>query len=474
VDFAKVRHDFTVYVVDSETTYCDLIADCLKTSGYHVETFMKGEDVIEQSKSHPPHIVIYGTYLLGMTGIQLTKCVRELSPDIQLIITANYAESELASEAISLGACDRIYKPVQNVADVISVVDRVAERRFLEFSNEALYGKLVAARSAQRNLRRRFIQERTVLDLSNKLQERLKTVSDAASAITTLAACFERELSADISFFRYLPLQGHFICTHTQEESLRGLQLNLTAEGLDSEEEGARDVLTVLLGKSHFDFRKISNGSEILGLLVIGKSLSDPVLRRAVDHALQMFQIKYELYEAKKQLFQNLIRDEVSGVWNKSELQRRTVEEISRSRRLKMPVSTLLIGIDRGEEIKKSLGQIKFNTMIEKFVGFLQRTSRATDIIGRCSEFEFGVLLPHTPKLGAAIKAEKFRRLIERSELEIRVSIGVSEYPSICMDADTLWNAADSAYFQVKRIGNKVCLAAAPKSFEPDFLYDTL
>ncbi len=93
------------------------------------------------------------------------------------------------------------------------------------------------------------------------------------------------------------------------------------------------------------------------------------------------------------------------------------------------------------------------------------------------------MLLPHTDKYGAAIKAEKFRRLVEKteflpehleqSELSVRVSIGVSEYPSICMDAETLWNAADSAYFQVKRVGNKVCLSAAPKNLEPDFVTET-
>jgi diguanylate cyclase (GGDEF)-like protein len=112
--------------------------------------------------------------------------------------------------------------------------------------------------------------------------------------------------------------------------------------------------------------------------------------------------------------------------------------------------------------------------LVKNLFGLLSKTSRMTDVIGRQGDAEAGVLLPHTGKLGAAIKAEKFRRLVERSELipgvAARVSVGVSEYPSLCMDAETLWSTADSAHFQVKRVGNKVCLAATPKGLEPDFV----
>ncbi len=470
MDFVKVRHDFTVYVVDSETSYCDLVSECLKGAGYHVETFMKGEDVVEQIKAHPPHIIILGTYLMGMTGLQLVRQVREMSADIQLVFMANYAEGEIASEALALGAVDRVFKPIQNVADVVSAVDRVAERKFLEFSNEALYNKLVSSKTAQRQLRRRFISERTILDLAQRLGSSLKNAQDGSHAIDTFVEIFEKALSTSILFFRHLPIQNNFICTHSSHENLKGVQLNLSLEALEAEGEGARDVLTVLLNQNQFDYRRITVATDVIGLLVIGKSLADPVQRRSVDHAIQVFEARYELLETKKILYENLIRDTATGAWTKSEFQRRAIEEISRSRRIKMPVSMLYIGIDGAPDLKTALGTHEFDNLMKAFAGLLIKTSRATDIVGRYNEAELGVLLPHTDKLGAAIKAEKFRRLVERSDLNIRVSIGVSEYPSICMDAETLWNAADSAYFQVKRLGNKVCLAAAPKGFEPDYI----
>jgi diguanylate cyclase (GGDEF)-like protein len=482
MDFGKVRKDFTIYVVDSETSYCDLVSESLRGAGYHVESFMKGEDVIAQVKTHPPHIIVFGTYLMGMTGIQLIKQVRELSPDIQMVITANYAEGEIASEALTLGASDRIFKPIQNINDIVFSIDRVAERKFLEFSNEALYTKLISSKAAQRRLRRRFLAERTLHDFPKKFSQQLKSCIDGSQGLTALVESLSRELTTDVLFFRYIPVQNHFVCTHVTsnlEEKLKGIQLNLSFESLENDYEGARDILTVLLSTNHFDYRIVSASGKALGLLVIAKSLVDPTVRASLEHSLQVFEIFYELYETRKILYENLIRDELTGAWTRSEFERRSVDEISRARRLKMAVSMLYIGIDKAETIKSTIKQEAFELLIKKLASLLQRTSRVTDIIGRYGESELAVLLPHTDKLGAAIKAEKFRRLVERSDLAvnsdiaIRVSIGVSEYPSLCMDAETLWNAADSAYFQIKRVGNKVCLAAAPKGLEPDFVVKT-
>ncbi len=475
MDFTRVRQDFTVYVVDSETSYCDLVSECLKGAGYHVETFMKGEDIIEQIKAHPPHIIILGTYLLGMTGLQLVRQVREISADIQMIVMANYAEGEIASEALSFGATDRIFKPIQNVADVITAVDRVTERRYLEFSNEALYKKMVESKTAQRKLRRRFVYERSVLDLAQTISSKLKKCRDGSQCLTTTVEELAKHLDTQVLFFRHIPTQNNFICTHANVEDVKGLQFSLAAAALEADPESVRDILTVVLSQNQFDYRVASPSGNILGIFVFGKSLNDPVLRRSIEHSLQIFETHYELFEIQKILFENLIKDDLTGVWTKAEFEKRSIEEISRSRRLKMPVSMLFIGIDNAEALKTELGSDGFDITIKRFVNLLQRTSRVTDIIGRYGDAELGILLPHTDKLGAAVKAEKFRRLVERAELStkpesvIRVSVGVSEYPSLCMDAETLWNAADSAYFQVKKIGNKVCLAATPKGFEPDF-----
>jgi diguanylate cyclase (GGDEF)-like protein len=108
----------------------------------------------------------------------------------------------------------------------------------------------------------------------------------------------------------------------------------------------------------------------------------------------------------------------------------------------------------------------------------VRKTSRINDIVGRLSEDELGLVLPHTGGRGAAIKAERLRRMVESADFSkvlgrqraVTVSVGVSKYPSFCHDADELYQSADNALFQVKEAGmNRVCLASVPDGFVADF-----
>ena len=109
----------------------------------------------------------------------------------------------------------------------------------------------------------------------------------------------------------------------------------------------------------------------------------------------------------------------------------------------------------------------------------LKKTTRATDIIARTGPDEIMFILPHTDHLGAAVKAERIRRMIETTKFPVlenqemnhlSVSVGVSEYPSFCNDAESLLKSCDEALFQVKQAGgNRVCISTPPMGFQPDF-----
>jgi hypothetical protein len=189
----------------------------------------------------------------------------------------------------------------------------------LEFSNEALYSKLVSSKAAQRRLRRRFVAERGSLEFISAFHGELKAARDGQQALSTLVESLSRILDSEVLFFRHIPVQNHFICTHAcRNIGLKGLQLDLPLESLEADPESARDVLTALLNESRFDARALSPSGKALGLLVLGRPLADPALRRCVDQAVQFFELHYELFEARKILYENLIKDEVTGAWTKA------------------------------------------------------------------------------------------------------------------------------------------------------------
>ena len=56
--------------------------------------------------------------------------------------------------------------------------------------------------------------------------------------------------------------------------------------------------------------------------------------------------------------------------------------------------------------------------------------------------------------------------------MDVKISLGVSEYPSHCNDVEGMLIQADKAMIEVSRFGgNQVCLSAAPDNFEPDYVY---
>ncbi|MEQ1666120.1 MAG: GGDEF domain-containing protein, partial [Bdellovibrionales bacterium] len=167
-----------------------------------------------------------------------------------------------------------------------------------------------------------------------------------------------------------------------------------------------------------------------------------------------------------------------SGVGNSEFCLQKVHDEISRSRRTLQPVTLLLISLDNYYDLRLRHSNVAISYFIRSIADFLVAKSRVNDVVGRWKDDEFILCLPHTNLRGAAIKAEKLRRFIEALDFSqifgaatiITTSIGVSEYPKHCRDAQELIDRAEIALIEVKKQGkNKILLSAARPNFEPDF-----
>ena len=173
------------------------------------------------------------------------------------------------------------------------------------------------------------------------------------------------------------------------------------------------------------------------------------------------------------------IRVPETELYNRSFFQKCLDEEMARSRRTKLPVSLISIRIDSFEEFVQKTSQRESLRLRKAIAGILSKTSRVTDIIADYENGDFIILLPHTSQKGAALKAEKIRRIIEKTSFreaelmptrKVFISAGVSDYPAVCADAEEILSSADDALYFVKRAGgNQVCLATKSEEFRPDF-----
>ena len=73
-----------------------------------------GEDARECIRTEAPDIVIADIKMPNMDGLQLIRSIRELYPDIYFIIISGYAEFEYAEQAVNMGVCGYILKPISD------------------------------------------------------------------------------------------------------------------------------------------------------------------------------------------------------------------------------------------------------------------------------------------------------------------------------------------------------------------------
>src|SRR5438270_8702495 len=128
MDISKVRRDFVIYIVDDEESIREIVKETLASPGYQVETFPTGEDALARVQDSPPHLIFSDIRMPGMSGIQYLEKVKALSTDIEFIIMTSHASLETAVGAMKLGAYDYIYKPFDNLSDVVVTADRAIER----------------------------------------------------------------------------------------------------------------------------------------------------------------------------------------------------------------------------------------------------------------------------------------------------------------------------------------------------------
>ncbi|MBN1961304.1 MAG: sigma-54-dependent Fis family transcriptional regulator [Deltaproteobacteria bacterium] len=126
-----------VLVVDDEVGICDSLARIYEREGYFVSTTDSGEQAIEILRKEKVDIVLADIMMPKMSGIELLRAIKALSPSIEVIMMTAFGTVENAVECMREGAYDFITKPLKR-AIVVRSVQRALERSALLFENRVL------------------------------------------------------------------------------------------------------------------------------------------------------------------------------------------------------------------------------------------------------------------------------------------------------------------------------------------------
>ena len=166
---------------------------------------------------------------------------------------------------------------------------------------------------------------------------------------------------------------------------------------------------------------------------------------------------------SNRKLLEKSKTDSMTGLLVKSAV----IEKLSNfiERAPKSTISILMFDIDKFKQINDNLGHQVGDQCIRNITNFIQTSFRQDDIPGRYGGDEFIILLPDTTPVKAFLIADRFRELIQsKSNPEITISVGISNYPTDGKAASALIEAADKALYASKEKGrNTVTLFSTLK-----------
>ena len=143
-----------VLIVDDDESTCRTLRLIFERQGYETETAGTGREGLETARRSFFNVALVDVKLPDMEGMTLLSPLREMHPDIGMLMVTGYASLESAVEALNEGASAYITKPL-NMDEVLGTVREVVEKQRLVWENRRLYEE------AQRELaERRRAEER--------------------------------------------------------------------------------------------------------------------------------------------------------------------------------------------------------------------------------------------------------------------------------------------------------------------------
>jgi len=193
---------------------------------------------------------------------------------------------------------------------------------------------------------------------------------------------------------------------------------------------------------------------------------ADLIIR--VKNALRVKFLKDEIRKKESQIKELMLVDPVSSLRNARYLSEFLKAEISQARRYSIPLSVVVLELDRQKELLRAHGQKVIDSLVTQVSAILIRSSRQSDILARTGNFELTVVLTHTDRAGAVEVAERLRTTISESTFTIgnaissmTASFGLCQFSSEMDDeGKTLMSHARAALAQAHTSGGNLTLMA--------------
>lgn len=95
-----------ILAVDDESSIRETLRSILETEGYAVEVAQDGREALDLFKNQNFDVVLCDVKMQGMDGIEVLVALRELAPDLPVIMISGHGTIDTAVESLRKGAYD--------------------------------------------------------------------------------------------------------------------------------------------------------------------------------------------------------------------------------------------------------------------------------------------------------------------------------------------------------------------------------
>lgn len=100
-----------VLIVDDQYGIRILLKEVLQKEGYETFLAANGMQAVEIVSEQKPDLVLLDMKIPGMDGIEILRKMKEVDPEIRVLIMTAYGELDMLKEATNLGALTHFSKP---------------------------------------------------------------------------------------------------------------------------------------------------------------------------------------------------------------------------------------------------------------------------------------------------------------------------------------------------------------------------
>ena len=124
-------------VVDDDDANVASLERIFKSEGMRVLTADGAKAALELARSHRVQVVLTDLMMPGMSGLELLRALKQVSPDTEVVMMTAYGTVETAVQAMREGAYDFVEKPLKRMT-IVKSVRKAAERQSLVAENRSL------------------------------------------------------------------------------------------------------------------------------------------------------------------------------------------------------------------------------------------------------------------------------------------------------------------------------------------------